>query len=88
VPASPRIERALYLKLQEVRQKLAVNGRIRVSEVASNTLLKEIARYAPSTLAELDQIPGFRSSALRNEGPQILTFVAALRSREDSSPSS
>ena len=41
-------------------------------------LLKEIARLAPRALAELDGVLGFRTSGMRSEGPQIVTFIEAL----------
>ncbi len=79
---SPQLEKRIFMKMQEIRQKVAIAERLKPGETASNTLLKEIARAAPATLDELDAIPGFRTSALREQGPQILTFIAAARARE------
>jgi ATP-dependent DNA helicase RecQ len=79
---SPRTQKQIFMKLQEIRQKVAVGGRGRVSEVAGNNLLQEIAAAAPATLEALEAVPGFRSSGLRDQGPQIVTYIAALRSKE------
>jgi ATP-dependent DNA helicase RecQ len=79
---SPRLERKIYMKMQEMRQKQAVATRGRASDLASNTLLKEIARLAPASLDALDAIPGFKTSGMRNDGPQIVTFISALRESE------
>jgi ribonuclease D len=70
------------MKMQEMRQKQAVATRGRASDLASNTLLKEIARLAPASLDALDAIPGFKTSGMRNDGPQIVTFISALRESE------
>lgn len=78
-PVSPAQERKIRIKLEEIRQRIAVSERLRQNEVASRALLGEIARTAPVTLPELEAIVGFRSSGLRDAGPQIVTFVAALR---------
>ena len=75
---SPRMEKLIFMKLQELRQRAAVSSHGRASEVAPNSLLKEIARLAPRTLAELDGVLGFRTSGMRSEGPQIVTFIEAL----------
>jgi ATP-dependent DNA helicase RecQ len=79
---SPRMEKLIYMKMQELRQKRAISDRLKSHEVASNTLLKEIARIAPRTLSELQAIAGFQSSALRNDGPQIVTYIAALNATQ------
>jgi ATP-dependent DNA helicase RecQ len=76
---SAQLERAIFLKLQELRQKKAVRERSKPYLVASNSLLKAIAQSAPASSAELMAIPGFATSALREEMEQILTFIAAAR---------
>lgn len=43
--------------------------------VANNTVLKEIARLAPTTLEALAQVPGIRSWQLRDFGPQIVELI-------------
>ena len=73
---SPQIERRLYLKLQEMRQKIAVADRSKPYQVAANTLLKTIAQTAPTERAALEAIAGFRSSGLAAYTDQI---VAAIR---------
>jgi ribonuclease D len=80
---SPAMQRKIQMKLEEIRQRVAVRGRSRMGEVAPTALLKEIAASAPATLEELEAIPGFRSSGLRSEAPQIITFITALRSAEE-----
>lgn len=74
---SPRAGRRIYMKMQELRQQIAVQGKGKYSEVASNTLLKEIARTGPQTLADLEALPGFRGSALVSHTDRILATVAA-----------
>ena len=64
---SPRVERKIYTKMQEFRQKAAVGERIPTYQVASNTVLKAIAHNAPDSLDELNAILGFPQ--LRPERP-------------------
>ncbi len=77
---SPQIERRIYVKLQELRQKQAVARRERVSIIASNTLLKTIAHTAPTTAQQLNDIVGFRNSSLADAATTILAIIAAARS--------
>jgi len=80
VTVSPRAERRIYMKMQELRQQIAVQGKGKYAEIASNTLLKEIARTGPASLAELEALPGFRSSALPPHADRIIAEVqAAIR---------
>ncbi len=79
---TPAVEKRIFMKLQELRQQQAVSSRRRSHEVASNTLLKEIARQAPVALAELEAIPGFRTSGFVTQGTQIVTFIALLQAQE------
>ena len=72
---SPRIERRIYMKMQEMRQKKAIGQDLKVYAVASNTLLKAIAKSAPTTQAELEKLVGFRGSHLSEEAPAILEFI-------------
>jgi len=76
------MQRQIRMKLEEIRQRIAVQGNYRLTEVATTTLISTIAAAAPLTLDALDAIPGFRSSGMNREGPQIVTFIAALRARE------
>ncbi|MCC6458155.1 MAG: HRDC domain-containing protein [Caldilineaceae bacterium] len=76
---SPQVERRIYLKLQEVRQKIAVADRSKPYQVANNTLLKTIAQQAPTEEAALEQIPGFRTSGLVAQTTQIVTFIREFR---------
>jgi superfamily II DNA helicase RecQ len=75
--ASPRAERQIYARLQELRQKIAVRERSKPYLIANNTLLRGIAHNAPTTLADLERIPGFRSSGLRAYADQIIALIAA-----------
>ncbi len=59
---SPQVERRIYLKMQELRQKIAVRERGKPYLIANNTLLKAIAEQAPSSEEVLMSIMGFRSS--------------------------
>jgi len=76
----PQVERRIYLKLQELRQKQAVARRERVSAIASNTLLKTIAHTAPVTEQLLHDIVGFRSSGLADVATTVLAIITAARS--------
>jgi ATP-dependent DNA helicase RecQ len=83
---SPQCERLIYLKLQELRQKEAVRQGSKPSLIANNTMLKSIAAAGPSSLDELQQIVGFRSSGLREAATQILAIVEAARQQADDEP--
>ena len=71
----PRVERQLYMKMQEMRQKIAVAERGKSYLIAGNGLLKEIAKTAPRTEAELQAIVGFRSSGLAGKEAEIVGIV-------------
>jgi len=71
----PRTERQIYMKMQELRQKVAVAGRGKSYLIAGNGLLKKIAHSAPRSEAELNAIAGFRSSGLRGKETEILKIV-------------
>lgn len=43
--------------------------------IAHNTMLEAIAAYRPSTMAELEQIPGFGSVKCDRYGDEILAIV-------------
>ena len=64
-------------KLQELRQKVVVAERCNPSEVASSSLLKAISATAPQSVADLEKIPGFRSSGLRQHAEMICVYAAA-----------
>jgi ATP-dependent DNA helicase RecQ len=76
---SPQVERRIYLKLQEVRQKIAVREQTKPYQVANNTLLKSIAQNAPKDREALEKIPGFRTSGLHAHAEQIAAIVSELR---------
>jgi ATP-dependent DNA helicase RecQ len=77
VTVSPQVERRIFLKLQELRQKHALARRERPSALASNTLLKTIAHAAPASEQALVDIAGFRQSGLLELTPAILAVIAA-----------
>jgi len=79
---SARVERRIFMKMQELRQKKAVSQDSKPYLVANNGILKNIAQTAPETLAELEQIVGFRSSGLSDEVEQILDIVAEALEQE------
>ncbi|RIK44111.1 MAG: hypothetical protein DCC55_03600 [Chloroflexi bacterium] len=76
---SPQVERRIFMKLQELRQKKAIQARVPPYTVAGNTLLKSIAQQAPTTPDALDAILGFRSSGLKDEADQVLAIIAEAR---------
>jgi ATP-dependent DNA helicase RecQ len=73
---SPRVERRIFMKMQELRQKLAVQQDSKPYLVAGNAILKSIAQSAPASTEDLHRIVGFRSSGLSDEAEQILQIVA------------
>jgi ATP-dependent DNA helicase RecQ len=79
---SPQVERRIFMKMQELRQKVAVRERGKPYLVAGNNLLKSIAQTAPRSKDELFQIVGFRSSGLRDEVDQILQIIAEQLGKE------
>jgi ATP-dependent DNA helicase RecQ len=80
----PAVERKIFLKLQELRQKQAVASRSKSSEIASSSLLHAIAETAPETRSALDSISGFRSSGLAPIADQILAAVHDARATDAS----
>lgn len=75
---SAAVEKKIFMKLQELRQKKAITGRMKPYEVAGNTLLKSIAQRAPTTQEQLEGMLGFRSSAFKEDGEQILTVIREI----------
>lgn len=75
---SAAVEKKIFMKLQELRQKKAITGRMKPYEVAGNTLLKSIAQRAPTTPEQLEGLLGFRSSAFKDDGEQILTVIREI----------
>ena len=73
---SAHTERKIFMKMQEFRQKRAVSSGVAAYEVANNTLLKSIARQAPTTTEALKTLVGFRSSGLAADEEAIAAFVA------------
>ncbi len=82
---SPQVERRIFLKLQEMRQKIAVSDRSKPYQIAANTLLKTIAQTGPSDKATLEQVPGFRTSGLVAHAEQIATMIRDIRAASPSS---
>ena len=77
----PRVERQLYMKMQEMRQKIAVAERGKSYLIAGNGLLKEIAKTAPRSEEELQAIVGFRSSGLAGKETEIVGIVETIFQR-------
>lgn len=78
-PVPPQTVRRIYMKLQELRQKLAVTQREKSHLIAANTLIKTIAQTAPSDRSQLDELPGFRQSGLAAHADQIVALIVAAR---------
>ena len=78
-PPSPQLERQVFLRLQEIRQKMAIATGSKQFEIASNALLRAIAERAPGSVEELALVPGFADSRLAKETTQIVTYIWALR---------
>ncbi|MEZ4866571.1 MAG: RecQ family ATP-dependent DNA helicase [Caldilineaceae bacterium] len=75
---SPAVEKKIFMKLQELRQKKAISERTKPYQVAGNTLLKAIAQKAPATPEQLEQLLGFRSSGFKDEAERILEIVREI----------
>ncbi len=75
---SAAVEKKIFMKLQEFRQKKAITGRAKPYEVAGNTLLKAIAQRAPTTRDQLEGLLGFRSSGLREDTERVLEIVQEI----------
>ncbi|MBV7332780.1 RecQ family ATP-dependent DNA helicase [Chloroflexi bacterium TSY] len=79
---SPRAERRIYMKMQEIRQKRAVTQGSKPYHVASNNILKEIARTGPKSIDALNKIVGFANSGLSEEAEQIVEIVSVELEKE------
>ena len=73
------MERRIFLKLQEIRQKKAITDRSKPYLIAGNTLLKTISQTAPTTRDELEKLLGFRSSGFKDEAEKILQVILEAR---------
>jgi superfamily II DNA helicase RecQ len=78
---SPLLERRIFLKLQEFRQKTAVKGGTKPYMVASNGLLKAIAKSAPVATAVLHQVAGFNRSGLCDHAEEIVGIIAQIQTQ-------
>lgn len=72
------------MKMQEIHQKRAVTQGNKPCHVASNNILKEIARTGPKNIDALNKIVGFANSGLAEEAEQIVEIVAAELEKESS----
>ncbi len=75
---SAAVEKKIFMKLQELRQKKAITGRAKPYEVAGNTLLKSIAQRAPTTQEQLEGLLGFRGSGLKEDAERVLEIVREI----------
>ena len=73
----PSIDRLLG-PLRDWRNNIVSEKNLSPVVVASNQLLKEIARAAPSTLEELKGVPGIRQWQVRSYGRQLLQVVSGV----------
>ena len=79
---SPQLEKQIKMRLQEMRQKLAIGARVKPFTIAGDPLINEIARCAPASLDALQAVPGFPNSGLVKASAQIITMIAALRQQK------
>ena len=88
IPEPPRVERArrtrsgagverLMGPLRDWRNQVVEGRGLAPVVVASNQMLKEVARVAPKTLEELREVPGVRSWQVEQFGDEILGIVAS-----------
>ena len=59
-PVSPQLERTIFMRLQEIRQRRAIAEGAKPWSIANDALLRTIARRAPVTLPDLRDVPGLR----------------------------
>ncbi|MEL6347532.1 MAG: HRDC domain-containing protein [Myxococcota bacterium] len=71
---APGIDR-LYTPLKEWRNHVVESEGLSPVVVASNSLLKEIARAAPDTLEDLADVPGIRNWQVDDFGDEILDII-------------
>ncbi|MEM7532962.1 MAG: RecQ family ATP-dependent DNA helicase [Chloroflexota bacterium] len=76
---SPKVERRIYMKLQEMRQKKSITQGQKSYAIASNTLMKNLSKVAPESLEELDKMVGFRSSGIKDDAEAILAIIKEAR---------
>jgi ribonuclease D len=77
--SSPSMDRLLG-PLKDWRNQLVSQRKVSPVVVASNQLLKEVARAAPTTKEELGEVPGIRRWQVRAYGSQLLAIVAGIPS--------
>jgi len=75
---SPQVEKKIFMKMQEIRQKKAIGERSKPYLVASNTIIKAIAQHAPTTKEGLEAIVGFRSCGLKDDVEMIAAEVQKI----------
>lgn len=75
---SPQIEKKIFMKLQEIRQKKAITERSKPYLIASNTILKTISQQAPTTAAGIEAVLGFKSCGLKDDAELIATEVKKI----------
>jgi ATP-dependent DNA helicase RecQ len=77
--SSPQLEKKIFMKLQEIRQKRAVAERSKPYSVAPDSLLRAIAQRAPGSVDELMAISGFRSSGLAADAEGIVAAIEGMK---------
>lgn len=81
-PASESIER-LFLQLRDVRTKQSTAGAVPPFMVASDSLLREIARARPLSIAALHAIKGIGPDKMEKYGPDWLMEIRKFCDEED-----
>jgi len=82
----PGMERYLNALKDWRNDKVAKTGVPPVA-VANNTLLKEVARLAPSDLETLREVPGIRRWQVADHGDELLSVVQSVKAQRASEPS-
>ncbi|QDS72683.1 hypothetical protein FKW77_003051 [Venturia effusa] len=67
--------RSLLEKLKRLRLELTADPETTVFNVANNQVLEAIAKYRPTTLSALSNVPGFKSSTLLKYKKAIIELV-------------
>jgi ribonuclease D len=68
----------IFNALKAWRNHTVQTKKVAPGVVASNDLLKMIARFAPLSIEELEEVPGIRRWQIKSFGPEIVDMVARL----------
>jgi ATP-dependent DNA helicase RecQ len=71
------IDRPLFEGLRELRRGMAAARKVPAYVVANDAVLRDLARFRPSTLEAMSSIRGIGRKKLVEQGPELLAFLDA-----------